>query len=35
MMFETVVNIQKPAADLFIEPDAADLDGLNFWPASP
>ena len=35
VMFETVVNIQKPAADLFIEPDAADLDGLNFLAGQP
>ena len=35
VMFETVVNIHKPAADLFIEPDAADLDGLNFLAGQP
>jgi glucose-6-phosphate isomerase len=30
LMFETVVDIKKPASDLFIEPDEANLDGLNF-----
>lgn len=29
-MFETVVNIKKPKADMFIEPDEANFDGLNF-----
>ncbi len=29
-MFETVVNIQKPKQDFFIEPDPANFDGLNF-----
>ena len=30
VMFETVVNIQKPSQDLFIEADEENLDGLNF-----
>ena len=30
VMFETVVDIKKPASDRFIEPDPANLDGLNF-----
>ena len=29
-LFETVVDIQKPAADYFIEKDPENLDGLNF-----
>ena len=29
-MFETVVDIKKPKKDLFLEPDEANLDGLNF-----
>lgn len=29
-MFETVVNIRKPANDLFLEADAENADGLNF-----
>ena len=30
IMFETVVDIQKPARDLFIQLDEQDRDGLNF-----
>ncbi len=30
IMFETVVDIKKPASDRFIEKDPANLDGLNF-----
>lgn len=30
VMFETVVDIQNPKDDLFLENDAANLDGLNF-----
>lgn len=30
VMFETVVDIKKPAQDLFIETDEQNLDGLNF-----
>ncbi|MBP0954645.1 MAG: glucose-6-phosphate isomerase [Oscillospiraceae bacterium] len=30
IMFETVVDIKKPAKDLYLEPDEANLDGLNF-----
>ncbi|MBQ7989704.1 MAG: glucose-6-phosphate isomerase [Oscillospiraceae bacterium] len=30
LMFETVVDIKKPKSDLFLEDDAANLDGLNF-----
>ena len=30
IMFETVVDIKKPKTDLFLEPDAENLDGLNF-----
>ncbi len=30
IMFETVVDIQKPKTDFFLEPDAENLDGLNF-----
>lgn len=30
MLFETVVDIQKPASDFFIEDDPENLDGLNF-----
>ena len=30
LMFETVVDIKKPKKDLFLEPDEANLDGLNF-----
>jgi len=29
-LFETVVNIERPNKDLFIEPDASNADGLNF-----
>ena len=29
-LFETVVDIQKPAEDFFIEADPENLDGLNF-----
>ena len=30
IMFETVVDIKNPKIDLFLEPDAENLDGLNF-----
>ena len=30
VMFETVVDIRRPSSDLFIGPDAENLDGLNF-----
>ena len=30
MFFETVIDIQKPTRDFFIEEDAENLDGLNF-----
>ncbi|WP_040197472.1 glucose-6-phosphate isomerase [Candidatus Soleaferrea massiliensis] len=30
IIFETVVNIQKPKQDLFIKEDAGNFDGLNF-----
>lgn len=30
VMFETVVDIKNPKTDLFLEPDAENLDGLNF-----
>ncbi len=30
LMFETVVDIQKPKQDLFLEKDEKNLDGLNF-----
>ncbi|HRU96407.1 MAG TPA: glucose-6-phosphate isomerase [Ruminococcus sp.] len=30
IMFETVVDIKNPKTDLFLEPDAENLDGLNF-----
>lgn len=30
LMFETVVDIQKPKQDLFIKEDAENFDGLNF-----
>ncbi len=30
LLFETVVDIKKPKTDLFLEPDAENLDGLNF-----
>ena len=30
LMFETVVNIEKPKQDLFIKPDENNFDGLNF-----
>ncbi|MBO7394619.1 MAG: glucose-6-phosphate isomerase, partial [Ruminococcus sp.] len=30
IMFETVVDIKNPKKDLFLEPDAENLDGLNF-----
>lgn len=29
-VFETVVDIQKPRKDLFLEPDPTNFDGLNF-----
>ncbi|MGN1416064.1 MAG: glucose-6-phosphate isomerase [Oscillospiraceae bacterium] len=30
LLFETVVDIKKPKADLFLEDDPENLDGLNF-----
>ena len=30
IMFETVMEIKKPKPDLFLQPDAENLDGLNF-----
>lgn len=30
VLFETVVDIQKPRSDFYLEPDAENLDGLNF-----
>ena len=30
ILFETVVDIKTPKTDLFLEPDAENLDGLNF-----
>lgn len=30
IMFETVVDIKKPKQDFFLNPDAENLDGLNF-----
>jgi glucose-6-phosphate isomerase len=30
VMFETVVDIKNPKQDYFLEPDEANLDGLNF-----
>lgn len=30
VMFETVVDIKTPKKDFFLEPDEANLDGLNF-----
>ena len=30
IMFETVLNVQKPKQDFFIEEDPENLDGLNF-----
>ena len=30
IMFETVMEIKKPKTDLFLQPDAENLDGLNF-----
>ena len=30
IMFETVMEINKPKTDLFLQPDAENLDGLNF-----
>ena len=30
ILFETVVDIKKPKKDFFLEPDAENLDGLNF-----
>lgn len=30
ILFETVVDIQKPKSDLFIQPDPTNADGLNF-----
>ena len=29
-MFETVVNVEKPDADIVIQEEADDLDGLNY-----
>ncbi len=29
-MFETIVDVKKPASDLFIDPIEGDFDGLNF-----
>ncbi|MFI3169025.1 MAG: glucose-6-phosphate isomerase [Faecalibacterium sp.] len=29
-MFETIVDVKKPATDLFIDPIEGDFDGLNF-----
>jgi len=29
-LFETVIQVQRPISDFIIEPDADDLDGLNF-----
>lgn len=33
ILFETVVQIQRPRQDIFIEPDPENLDGLNFLSA--
>ena len=30
ILFETVVDIKAPSQDLYIEPDEANFDGLNF-----
>ena len=30
IMFETVMEIKKPKTDFFLQPDAENLDGLNF-----
>ena len=30
ILFETVVDIKKPKQDFYLEPDAKNLDGLNF-----
>ncbi len=30
IMFETVLNVEKPTKDVFIEEEAEDLDGLNY-----
>ena len=30
ILFETVVDIKKPKQDFYLEPDAENLDGLNF-----
>ena len=30
IMFETVMEVKKPKTDLFLQPDAENLDGLNF-----
>lgn len=30
ILFETVVHFAKPQSDLYIQPDAANFDGLNF-----
>ncbi len=30
ILFETVVDIKKPKSDFLLEPDASNLDGLNF-----
>ena len=29
-MFETIVDVKKPAQDLFIDPLEGNFDGLNF-----
>ena len=33
ILFETVVDIKTPSQDLYIQPDEANFDGLNFWRA--
>jgi glucose-6-phosphate isomerase (EC 5.3.1.9) len=30
IIFETVVNVEKPSAEIFIEEEESDLDGLNY-----
>ena len=30
IMFETVLNVEKPREELVIKEEAADLDGLNY-----
>lgn len=34
-LFETVVDIREPAADLYVEADPENLDGLNFLSEQP